>query len=316
MIKAKKKKALKVVKPKSNAPSKPKGKELKTKTLGTLFYGNDIEKNIILKTDNLNNAITGIYKTYLPELSQAISKYLKANKKMKLDMLEIRKYIYKLVAYKTVSKSGEITKNQSFENNVTRAIQISLLIENKKSGVMFNKDNELIAKSKNVYPELSTFSPTGKKLKATKNTSSELVSLPIARMSELFKSDVLGQKTNNSKKQSTPKNNKSKTITSDIVVSLMIKHLQNLNSLPKEKLFDAIKGQKQKDLLQVAKGILRLVAKKSVLEVSENGKVVNKASEILFSATFETENKWAVKHLDTAIKNYALEPVIKTGTSK
>ena len=313
MSKAKKKNALKVVKPKSNAPSKPKGKELKTKTLGTLFYGNDIEKNIILKTDNLNNAITGIYKTYLPELAQAISKYLKANKKVKLDMLEIRKYIYKLVAYKTVSKSGEITKNQSFENNVTRAIQISLLIENKKSGVMFNKDNALIAKSKNVYPELNTFSPTGKKLKATKNTSSELVSLPIARMSELFKSDVLGQKTNNSKKQSTPKNNKSKTITTDTVVSLMIKHLQNLNSLPKDKLFDAIKGQKQKDLLQVAKGILRLVAKKSVLEVSEGGKVINKASEVLFSATFEAQNKWSSKHLDTAIKSYALEPVRQTG---
>ena len=52
------------------------------------------------------------------------------------------------------------------------------------------------------------------------------------------------------------------------------------------------------------------------MEVSEGGKVINKASEVLFSATFEAQNKWAVKHLDNAIKSYALEPVLKTGTSK
>ena len=58
-----------------------------------------------------------------------------------------------------------------------------------------------------------------------------------------------------------------------------------------------------------------MLAKKSVLNVSENGKVTA-INEVQFTATFEKQNEWAKKHFNNAIKNYALEPVLKnTGTS-
>ena len=313
MAKAKKKTALKVVK--TNAKPKSKGKEIKTSSLGLLYYKDKIEKAIIEKADNLLSAVKGIYGKQVPELSIAISSYLKSKTRISLTMLEIRSFVYSLVNYRVKTKFGENTKNQSFENNVTRAIQLSLLIENKKSGVVIGKDNKLSAISCKVYKELDQFNPKGKKVGSVKNTSKELVNINYDQMQQLFKSDVLGQKTNN-KKKPTPKDNKVKTVTADNVINLMIKLLTNLNSLPKNKIINNIKGQTERNLMQIAKNILRLLAKKSVLSVSEDGKVTT-INEVQFTSTYEKQNEWAKKHFNNAITSYSLEPVLKnTGTSK
>ena len=141
-----------------------------------------------------------------------------------------------------------------------------------------------------------------------------MVNINYDQMQQLFKSDVLGQKTNN-KKKPTPKDNKVKTVTADNVINLMIKLLTNLNSLPKNKIINNIKGQTERNLMQIAKNILRLLAKKSVLSVSEDGKVTT-INEVQFTSTYEKQNEWAKKHFNNAVKNYSLEPVLKnTGTS-
>ena len=156
-----------------------------------------------------------------------------------------------------------------------------------------------------------------KKAQEVKNTVTDHVQINYEDLMEMHSRITLGQKTNNkkSKKDSTPKDNKSKTVTADNVINLMIKLLTNLNSLPKNKIVNNIKGQTERNLLQIAKNILRLLAKKSVLNVSEDGKVTA-INEVQFTATFEKQNEWAKKHFNNAIKSYALEPVLKnTGTS-
>ena len=316
MAKAKKKKQLKVVK----TTAKPKGKEIKTKSLGTLFYGSSIEKNIIQKMDNLLNAVRGIQGTQVPELAIELVPYLKANKKTQIDTKVVRTYLYNLVDYKTKDKFGNNIGNKSFENNVTRAIALALLIENKTTGTKISKVKgkyQLMAISNQAFPKLNQYNHKLKKAQEVKNTVTDHVQINYEDLMEMHSRITLGQKTNNkkSKKDSTPKDNKSKTVTADNVINLMIKLLTNLNSLPKNKIVNNIKGQTERNLLQIAKNILRLLAKKSVLNVSEDGKVTA-INEVQFTATFEKQNEWAKKHFNNAIKNYALEPVLKnTGTS-
>ena len=303
MKKAKNKSTVKkTVKTKSNA-KKPKGTEIQTEHFGKLFYANVIEKNIIEKGVALMTAIKGIYGKFIPELAVALNTYIAKYPKV-LDgkksggLPAMKKYCWKLFNYTTVDNAGFKTKNESFERNVARAIYLALLIHSKKCKFQVNNKNEILAQSNKVYPTLNVQNLKGKKLAPQINKETKKLEVcNIARMEELFREQILGQKTDNKKlnaNKGNTKDTKVKTLTIDMKVSEVKDFLLGLNSMKADKLRESkFKGTLKRDLTEIALIVQLLYAKNKTLIVNDTTQKVTTDNEILFASKYQTQLDWA-----------------------
>jgi len=287
---------------------KPVGKEIKTTSFGSLFYGNNIEKDIITKANNLMNAITGIKQKQIPELALALKPYMLENKKVSLTMAQVKKYVFNLVGYKTVTKEGLITKNESFESNVARAVKVAFLMDNKKTGFDINSKLEIVAPSNVLYPEVPQFKPNGKKLKMVKNKDKDLQKANISEMEKIFKEEILGQKSDNNKKSPTPKDTKVKEVLIDTKIKDVKNYLLGLNSMGLEALTQSnFKGSLKDNLAEIVKLFTILVAKNKTINTDENGKNTCN-NNVLFNAKYQQQLNWATTHIKDAVQNISEEP--------
>jgi hypothetical protein len=301
----------KVTNKKTVKPSKtikPIGKEIKTSSFGSLFYGNNIEKDIITKANNLMNAITGIKQKQIPELALALKPYMAENKKVSLTMAQVKKYVFDLVGYKTITKEGLITKNESFESNVARAVKVAFLMDNKKTGFDINSKLEIVAPSNVLYPMTNNFTPKGKKLKPTKNGDTTKIKANISEMEKIFAEKILGQKSNNNKKSPTPKDTKVKEVLIDTKVKDVKNYLLGLNGMGLEALTQSnFKGSLKDNLAEIVKLFTILVAKNKTINTDENGKNTCD-NNVLFNAKYQQQLNWATTHLRNAVQNISEEP--------
>ena len=292
---------------------KPVGKEIKTSSFGSLFYGNNIEKDIITKANNLMNAITGIKKKQIPELALALKPYMVelGTKKIKPTMAEVKKYVFNLVGYKTVTKEGLITKNESFESNVARAVKVAFLMNNKKTGFDINSKLEIVAPSNILYPMTNNFTPKGKKLKPTKNTDPTKIKANISEIEKIFQEKILGQKSNNNKKSPTPKDTKVKEVLIDTKIKDVKNYLLGLNSMGLEAFTQSnFKGSLKDNLTEIVKLFSILVAKNKTIITDESGKNTCN-NNVLFNAKYQQQLNWATTHLRNAVINISEEPKLK-----
>ena len=304
----------KVTTKKASKPSKtikPVGKEIKTSSFGKLFYGDNVEKNIITKANNLMNAITGIKQKQIPELALALRPYMAKNKKVSLTMAQVKKYVFDLVGYKTITKEGQLTRNESFESNVARAVKVAFLMDNKKTGFDINSKLEIVAPSNVLYPMTNNFTPKGKKLKPTKNTDSTKIKANISEMEKVFAEKILKQKTNNNKtKTSTPKETKIKQVLIDTKITDVKNYLLGINSMSLKSFNESnFKGSLKKDLNEIVFLISLIMAKSRTVEITEQGKILTK-NEPLFNGKYQAQLNWSKKHLQTAIRNISEEPKV------
>jgi len=292
-------------------PSKtitPVGKEIKTTSFGSLFYGNNIEKDIITKANNLMNAITGIKQKQIPELALALKPYMLENKKVSLTMAQVKKYVFNLVGYKTITKEGQITKNESFESNVARAVKVAFLMDNKKTGFDINSKLEIVAPSNILYPNVKVFNPKTKELKLTKNTDKDKIKANISEMEKIFKEEILGQKSDNNKKSPTPKDTKVKEVLVDTKIKDIKNYLLGLNSMGLEALTEStFKGSVRKELGEIAMITSLLIAKVKTITTDANGKSTSN-NLVLFTSKYQQQLNWATTHLKNAVQNISEEP--------
>jgi len=305
----------KVTKTKTTKPSKeikPVGKEIKTTDFGTLFYGNTIEKNIITKANSLMNALTGIKKKQIPELALALRPYMAQNKKVSLTMAQVKKYVFNLVGYKTVTKEGLLTRNDSFESNVARAVKVAFLMDDKKIGFDINSKLEIVAPSNILYPQVPQFKPNGKKgtLRMVKNTDKTKQPVRVAEIEKVFAEKILGQKSDNNKNKPTPKDTKVKEVLIDSKLKDVKNYLLGLNSMSVDALTESnFKGSVRKEVGEIATIASLLIAKVRTIDTNEKGK--NETSnKVLFSSIYSTQHQWATTHLRNAVKNISEEPKV------
>jgi hypothetical protein len=305
----------KVTTKKTTKPSKtikPVGKLLKTSSFGKLFYGNNVEKNIITKANSLMNAITGIKQKQIPELALALKPYMVElnTKKIKPTMAEVKKYVFNLVGYKTITKEGLLVRNESFESNVARAVKVAFLMDNKKTGFNINSKLEIIAPSNVLYPMTNNFTPKGKKLKPTKNTDPTPIKANISEMEKVFAEKILGQKSNNNTDKPTPKDTKVKEVLIDSKIKDVKNYLLGLNSMSIDALTESnFKGSVRKEIGEIATIASLLIAKVRTIDTNEKGK--NETSNpVLFSSKYSSQHQWATAHLRNAVKNLSEEPKI------
>ena len=303
----------KVTKTKTTKPSKtikPVGKEIKTSSFGKLFYGNNVEKNIITKANSLMNAITGIKQKQIPELALALRPYMLENKKVSLTMAQVKKYVFNLVGYKTVTKEGLLVRNESFESNVARAVKVAFLMDNKKTGFNINSKLEIVAPSNVLYPMTNNFTPKGKKLKPTKNTDPTPIKANISEMEKIFAEKILGQKSDNNKNKPTPKDTKVKEVLIDSKLKDVKNYLLGLNSMSIDALTESnFKGSVRKEVGEIATIASLLIAKVRTIDTNEKGK--NETSNpVLFSSKYSSQHQWATAHLRNAVKNLSEEPKV------
>jgi len=303
----------KVTTKKASKPSKtikPVGKEIKTSSFGKLFYGNNVEKNIITKANSLMNAITGIKQKQIPELALALRPYMLENKKVSLTMAQVKKYVFNLVGYKTVTKEGLLVRNESFESNVARAVKVAFLMDNKKTGFNINSKLEIVAPSNVLYPMTNNFTPKGKKLKPTKNTDPTPIKANISEMEKIFAEKILGQKSDNNKNKPTPKDTKIKEVLIDSKLKDVKNYLLGLNSMSIDALTESnFKGSVRKEVGEIATIASLLIAKVRTIDTNEKGK--NETSNpVLFSSKYSSQHQWATAHLRNAVKNLSQEPKV------
>ena len=303
----------KVTTKKASKPSKtikPVGKEIKTSSFGKLFYGNNVEKNIITKANSLMNAITGIKQKQIPELALALRPYMLENKKVSLTMSQVKKYVFNLVGYKTVTKEGLLVRNESFESNVARAVKVAFLMDNKKTGFNINSKLEIVAPSNVLYPMTNNFTPKGKKLKPTKNTDPTPIKANISEMEKIFAEKILGQKSDNNKNKPTPKDTKIKEVLIDSKLKDVKNYLLGLNSMSIDALTESnFKGSVRKEVGEIATIASLLIAKVRTIDTNEKGK--NETSNpVLFSSKYSSQHQWATAHLRNAVKNLSQEPKV------
>lgn len=303
MKKAKTKSTVKkTVKIKSNA-KKPKGTEIVTEHFGKLFYANVIEKNIIEKGVALMTAIKGIYGKFIPELAVALTTYIAKYPKVLDDkksggLPAMKKYCWKLFNYTTVDNAGFKTKNESFERNVARAIYLALLIHSKKCKFQINDKNEILAVSNKVHPTFKVQSLKGKNLTPQINRETKKLEVcTIARMEELFREQILGQKTDNKKlnaNKGNTKDTKVKTLTIDMKVKEILEFMRGLNAVTVKKFKESkFKGTLKRDLTEIALIVQLLCAKNKTLTVNETTNNVTTDNEILFESKYQTQLDWA-----------------------
>jgi len=303
----------KVTTKKTTKPSKeikPVGKEIKTTDFGTLFYGNTIEKNIITKANSLMNALTGIKKKQIPELALALRPYMAQNKKIKLTMAQVKKYVFNLVGYKTITKEGLLTRNDSFESNVARAVKVAFLMDSKKTNFQINDKLEIVAPSNILYPEVPQFKPNGKKLKMVKNTDKDMQPVRVAEIEKVFAEKILNQKSDNNKLKPTPKDTKVKEVLIDSKLKDVKNYLLGLNSMSVDALTESnFKGSVRKEVGEIATIASLLIAKVRTIDTNEKGK--NETSNpVLFSSKYSSQHQWATTHLRNAVKNISEEPKV------
>ena len=319
MKKAKKKSTVKkTVKTKSNA-KKPKGTEIQTEHFGKLFYANVIEKNIIEKGVALMTAIKGIYGKFIPELAVALNTYIAKFPKVLDDkksggLPAMKKYCWKLFNYTTVDNAGFKTKNESFERNVARAIYLALLIHSKKCKFQVNNKNEILAQSNKVYPTLNVQNLKGKKLAPQINKETKKLEVcTIARMEELFREQILGQKTDNKKlnaNKGNTKDTKAKTVSFESILKALNSKLVEINVMSATKLADTIKGTKLSYMKSIAQEITLIVAKLKTLETNKDTGKVSSNNALLFEAD-KAVNQSKVKIFGTAVLELSKQPQVE-----
>lgn len=288
---------------KMTTPKKPSTKikkdtVLNTESFGELSLKHSYDKAIIETTDNLMKA--NVRKdNNIVELALALEPYMKANRKVTLDLSVVKKYVFNLVGYVKESKEGEYRANESFEADVARAVKLAFVTDSKKTGISINKDTRTIeGVSKKIYPVLKVQSPDGKNLQPQKNPSNQIIKCPIDKAMKSFQEVIMGQTSNKPSKKSTPKDTKVKEISIDTYYKKVKEHLLGLNSTKNPEKFKEFKGSILKDLTEIVELGALVLAKKKSCKTLENGKVETNNQILVKTAKFSQQIDWAKSCID------------------
>ena len=292
--------------------AKVKTKTIETENFGELILQNDYDLNIITKTDQLMKSRKGM-ENIIIELALALEPFLKAKRRVTIDMKTVKQYVFDLVGYKkgNTKKDAFAKTNEGFEGDVARAVKLAFVVDaEKNTGITINKETKKIeGVSKKVYPTLMLQTPDGKDLTPIKNTKNNIVSVPMVKVVNSFDEKIMGKNTANKKTKATPKDNKVKTVTIDTKINDVMNFTAELNACSVKDLADKYKGTTQKRLVQIALNVLRLEAKKTNETISENGNVKND-NEILFSGKTQNIIAWNKASWKNAVTDLSKQPKV------
>ena len=96
--------------------AKVKTKTIETENFGELILQNDYDLNIITKTDQLMKSRKGM-ENIIIELALALEPFLKAKRRVTIDMKTVKQYVFDLVGYKkeNIKKDAFAKTNEGFE---------------------------------------------------------------------------------------------------------------------------------------------------------------------------------------------------------
>ncbi len=154
------------------------------KTLSNLFTKTEIDSLLI------DNKKSSSYSAVISKIAIFLLPYLYS--KESTSLLELKKYVYDKFGYRKKYQK-RIKRNGAFEAKVARAVKLAILIENKNSGFMIDKDLSIKAYSGALFPTLKKYSKTRKSKIIDNRKNKSLIPVTIKQIDEKFNFFVLGQ---------------------------------------------------------------------------------------------------------------------------